>query len=92
MCSDPLYEGTSNFAEGYAASLLFQQAKEEGMNVELNWQDADSTSVKSFREYFPLAETMLCRGHSAKSHYKYFKTFQAKRKFTHEEAESIKLS
>ena len=29
VVSELLYEGTSKFAEGYAASLLFGQAKEE---------------------------------------------------------------
>ena len=55
VVSEPLYESTSTckFAKGYAASLLFNQTKSEGMNVELNWQDADSTSAKAVGKSFP---------------------------------------
>ena len=68
VVSEPLYDGTSRFAEGYAASLLFGQAKEEGMAAEINWQDADSTSAKAVSQSFPKCKTMLCGAHSAKSH------------------------
>ena len=32
-------------AEGYAARITFQRAKEEGMDVAIHWQDADSSSA-----------------------------------------------
>ena len=35
---DDLYKGTSKGAEGYAARILFQQAKEQGMKLAINWQ------------------------------------------------------
>ena len=35
-----LYQGTAKGAEGYAANITFQKAKEEGMHVEVQWQDA----------------------------------------------------
>ena len=41
----------------------FQRAKEEGMDVAIHWQDADSSSAKAVREIFPKAEIMLCGGH-----------------------------
>ena len=53
-----LYPGTSKSAEGYAARITFQRAKEEGMDVAIHWQDADSSSSKAVREIFPKAE--LC--------------------------------
>ena len=56
------------FAEGYAASFLFGQAKEERMAAEINWHDADSTSAKAVSQSFPKCKTMLCGAHSAKSH------------------------
>ena len=39
-----LYPGTSKSAEDYAACVTFQRAKEEGMEVAIHWQDADSSS------------------------------------------------
>ena len=42
-----LYLGTSKSAEGYAARITFQRAKEEGMDVAIHWQDADSSSAKA---------------------------------------------
>ena len=45
-----LYLGTSKSAEGYAARITFQRAKEEGMDVAIHWQDADSSSAKAVRD------------------------------------------
>ena len=44
--------------EGIAASAAFKEAKEEGMHIEVQWQDGDSSSAKSFREHYPDEE--LC--------------------------------
>ena len=63
-----LYLGTSKSAEGYAARITFQRAKEEGMDVAIHWQDADSSSAKAVREIFPKAEIMLCGGHAGRAH------------------------
>ncbi|XP_070548445.1 uncharacterized protein [Ptychodera flava] len=67
---EPLYPGTSKSAEGYAAERCFQQAKEEEMNVEVNWQDNDSSSIKSFKTVFPGDENkvMFCGGHVTRAH------------------------
>ena len=59
-----LYLGTSKSAEGYAARITFQRAKEEGMDVAIHWQDTDSSSAKAVREIYPKAEIMLCGGHA----------------------------
>ena len=61
LCQDKiveggLYPGTSKPAEGYAARITFQRAKEEGMDVAIHWQDADSSSAKAVREIFPEAD------------------------------------
>ena len=50
-CQGGFYPGTS--AKGYAARVTFQRAKEEGMDVAIHWQDADSSSAKAVREIFP---------------------------------------
>ena len=65
-----LYLGTSKSAEGYAARITFQRAKEEGMDVTIHWQDADSSSAKAVREIYPKAEIMLCGGHAGRAHSK----------------------
>ena len=48
IIQDDLYQGTARSAEGYLADIFFAQAKEEGCVVEVNWQDQDSSSEKSF--------------------------------------------
>ena len=65
--------GTSKSAEGYAASITFQRAKEEGMEVAVQWQDAHSSSAKSVREVYPDAQIMICGGHAGRAHRKIWK-------------------
>ena len=57
-------------SEGFAARETFQKAKEEGMQVAIHWQDADSSSAKAFSEVFPDAEIMICGGHAGRAHKK----------------------
>ena len=71
ICDSDLWEGTSKAAEGHLAEVCFTKAKEEGMVVAINWQDADSSSAKSFRYVFPdnsLSRVMLCGGHVGRAH------------------------
>ena len=49
ICDSELWEGTSKAAEGHLAEVCFNKAKEEEMVIAVNWQDADSSSAKSFR-------------------------------------------
>ena len=63
-----LYPGTSKSAEGYAASITFQRAKEEGMDVAVHQQDTDTSSAKSVKEVYPDAEIMICGGHPGQAH------------------------
>ena len=67
---EELYQGTSKGAEGYAARLTFRRAKEEGMDIAIHWQDADSSSSNAMTEHFPGAEVMMCGGHAGKCHKK----------------------
>ena len=46
---DKLCHGTAR----YCCSAAFKKAKEEGMHVKVQWQDGDSSSAKSFCEYYP---------------------------------------
>ena len=66
---EELYQGTSKGAEGYAAHVTFKKAK-EGMNVAIQWQDADSSSSNVVTEHFPDAKVMICGGHAGRAHKK----------------------
>ena len=66
ICNEDLWPGSAKAAEGHLAKLLWARAKEEGMKVEVNWQDADSSSAKGFRYSYDNEEEskiMLCGGH-----------------------------
>ena len=51
--NEKLYQGTSKVVEGYAARLTFNKAKEEGINICIHWQDADSPSLDAMTKHFP---------------------------------------
>ena len=70
LIKEELYQGTSKGAEGYAACLTFKKAKDEGMNIAVQWQDADSSSSKAVTDYFPNAKVMICGGHASRAHKK----------------------
>ena len=79
IVKEELYKGTSKSAEGYGAMELFRRAKEEGLQIAVHWQDADSTASKHARQFFPEAEIMICAG---KSHLKQLQCRAKQRKFT----------
>ena len=70
IVKEELYQETSKSAEGYAAFLTFRKAKEEGMNIAVQWQDADSSSSNAVTEHFPDAKVMICGGHAGRAHKK----------------------
>ena len=82
IIQEPLYKGTSKAAEGYAARLTFAEAKKRGMKVEINWQDADSSSSNAVVESFPDATIMLCGGHAARSHLKQMEALSSLKVFS----------
>ena len=51
---------SSDDSASSAASITFQRAKEEEMEVAVHWQDADSSSAKSVREVYPDVQIMIC--------------------------------
>ena len=59
---DNLYLGTSKSAEDFCARKTFNKAKEEGLDVEIHWQDANSSSSIGVQEAFPGAKVMVCGG------------------------------
>lgn len=96
-----LYQGTAKGAKGYAAGIAFSKAKKEGIHIEVQWQDGDSSSAKSFREHFPDEEkskVMLCGGHVARAHakqlgeYAKHKSFSATMQDNHKKFSKCHLS
>ena len=75
-------EGTSKAAEGHLREVCFNKAKEEEMVIAVSWQDADSSSAKSFQYVFPdgsLSRVMLSGGHVGRSHANNLKEYKSKK-------------
>ena len=70
MIQEELYQRTSKFAEGYGARLTLRKAKEDGLRIEVHWQDADSSSSNVVAEHFSDAKVMICGGHAGRAHKK----------------------
>ena len=81
IIQDELYAGTSKSAECFAALVTFKKAKEEGMQIAVHWQDADSSSANAVAELFPDADIMTCGGHAGRAH---LKQLEKQRMFTKE--------
>ena len=79
IIKEDLYRGTSKSAEGYGARELL---KKEGLNIEIHWQDADSSSSKSVEKVFPNAKVMICVGHAGRAHLKQLQALAKKKTFT----------
>ena len=70
IVKEELYQGISKGTEGNAARLIFKKTKEEGMDITVQWQDADSSSSNVVKEFFPDAKVMICGGHAGRAHKK----------------------
>ena len=88
LIQEDLYQGTSKSAEGYAARKTFKRAKEEGMNVEVHWQDADSSSSNGLHDVYPNVEIMICGGHAGRADLKQLDVW-AKKKFFSKAMQSL---
>ena len=85
ICNEDLWQGTAKAAEGHLAQIVWAKAKEEGLRVEVNWQDADSSSSKGFRYSYrneQESKVMLCGGHVGRAHSKKLQELQTKSSFT----------
>ena len=71
-------------AEGYGARLALKKAKDEGLRIEVHWQDADSSSSKVVAEHFGDANVMLCGGHTGRAHKKQLKSLAKIKSFSEE--------
>ena len=55
---------------------------EEGINIAIHWQDADSSSSSAVTEHFPDADIMICGGHVGKAHKKQLEQLAKMKSFT----------
>ena len=81
IVKEKLYQGTFKGTEGYAARLTFKKAKDEGMKIAIQWQDANSSS-KAVKDHFPDAKVMICGGHACRAHKKQLEKLQKMKSFT----------
>lgn len=80
--NEELYQGTSKSAEGYSAEIAFTQAREEGLEVAIHWQDADSSSGNAIKKIMPEAKVMKCLGHVGRAHNNQLETLQKTKAFS----------
>ena len=84
VIEEALYQGTSKSAEGYGARLTLKKAKEEGLRIEVHWQDADSSTPKVVAEYFSDAKVMICGAHAGRAHKKQLENLAKMKSFSEE--------
>ena len=53
-----------------------------GCQVEINWQDSNSSSAKAVQEVFPSAQIMYCAGYVGRAHTHRLLDMQSKKSFT----------
>ena len=82
VIQEELYQGTSKSAEGYGARLTLRKAKEEGLRIEVHWQDADSSSSNVVAEHFSDAKVMICGGHAGRAHKKQLENLAKMKSFS----------
>ena len=85
ICDEELWQGTAKSAEGHLREVLWAKAKEEGLKLEVNWQDADSSSAKGFRQSYSNEQEsriMLCGGHVGRAHGKKLDELKTKLSFS----------
>ena len=65
-----LYQGTSKAAEGHGADIAFSLAKRDNLQIEVHWQDGNSSTAIAFRKHYPdesKHKVLLCGGHVARA-------------------------
>ena len=70
IIKEEFYQGTSKGAENYAVHLTFKNANNEGMNLAIQWQDADDSSSKAVTDHSPNVKVMIYGGHAGRAHKK----------------------
>jgi len=75
VIKEDVYKGTSKSMEGYAVRKMMKIAKDDGMNIAVQWQDSDASSSKHVKECFPDCKVMVCGGHAGKNHLKMLQSY-----------------
>jgi len=67
---DELFQGTAKSMEGILADECYQQAKNEGCEIAVVWQDGDSSSQKSVEKVYGKEPRRVfkCGGHVGRAH------------------------
>lgn len=52
LITDELYQGTAKSVDDYLGGSLFKKAKKEECTIDVNWQDQDLSSEKSFHAVY----------------------------------------
>ena len=85
ICDEELWQGTAQSAEGHLSGVLWAKAKEEGLKVEVNRLDADSSSAKGFRQSYSNeqeSKIILCGGNVGRAHWKKLEELKTKSSFS----------
>ena len=90
VIDEELYAGTAKYMEGVPAGECYKQAKDEGCNVDIVWQDGDSSSAKSVTEHYSNSKVYKCGGHVGCAHTNNLKEATKKKEFSKDIAQKFK--
>ena len=81
---DDLFMGTAKSMEGFLAGECYRQGKDEGCNIEVVWQDGDSSSQKSVEEVFgaEYRRVFKCGGHVGRANANSLKDLAKQKSFS----------
>lgn len=91
---DELYMGTAKSMEGVLADECCQQAKDEGCNIVVVWQDGDSSSQKSVEKVFgeEPRRVFKCGGHVGRAHANNLKELSKQKVFSATQISRLKTT
>jgi hypothetical protein len=82
VIDEELFAGTSKSMEGYLAEECYKEAKDEGCDVEVVWQDGDSSAANAISKWHPKGEIYKCGGHVGRAHYNKLKEVAKQKEFS----------
>lgn len=68
--------------EGIPAEECYKKSRDEGCNVEVVWQDGDSSSAKAVKNHHPEGHIFKGGGHVGRAHYNQLKEATKKKVFS----------
>ena len=82
IIDDELFAGTSKSMEGCLAEECYKEAKGEECNVEVVWQDGDSSAASAISIWHPEGKIYKCGGHVGTAHYNKLKELAKQKEFS----------